>query len=164
MAFGEEGPVDLKALATIAFSADDDASVGLARKFMAMICKGYKTNGEAARGSEHKICAWELPLIGIHNILDRALFCENELDRAKATAIVDYIRSQWREIVRVVHRDIAELHPANDHAAHMRFIVVETLGLIGNCGTIRCDCGLLHVCTNADLDFDTGISSVTRRP
>lgn len=135
-ACGEQGRADRAALITLTTLARkaDYRTVNLAKNFVKMVLKGYKMNEAAATGT----CSWELPLIGINNMLCGAQW--DLLDGPQDLAILDYMQAQWKAIARAVRRDLPILRSSEPHSDHARKTVITTLAMIGitKSNIIRC--------------------------
>ena len=138
----ENEPVDLemlKAITTVVVRREGHRTAQLAKHLTHMILNGYTTPPPSPEIQEEpyrpKRCHWELPLVGLLNVL-YAIRRDGQTGR-EDLAIVKQIQGDYRKILDVITRDLPKLLPAGAHADHMRNTIVKTLAILVMDGTFR---------------------------
>ncbi|GJE90798.1 zinc finger MYND domain-containing protein [Phanerochaete sordida] len=143
--FGKEGqPANVALLQYVAFEVVTRGvrSTLLAEHLIRAILKGYafpSTDISKNDESSYRLqrCHWELPLIGLYNML-ACIRLENQRESEDA-AIVDLVRAEFNKILEVVLKDVIKLLPAGAHADHMRNTVAKVVSILATDPVFRRD-------------------------
>lgn len=124
----------LKAITTLVVQEEGARTVRLAQHLTRMILEGYSLPAspvcEPGAVFRRKRCHWELPLVGLHNLL--VAIRRDGKSGLEDCAIVGQICSDYQKILDVVVKDLAKLLPAGPHADHLRNTVVKTLSILAD--------------------------------
>lgn len=122
----------LKAITTLAVQEEGSRSILLAEHFIQMIIDGYTLPLEPSDTNlfKQKRCHWELPLVGLHNIL--IAIRRDGKTGPEDGSIIGKICGEYKKIFEVVMRDLPKLLPAGPHANHLRNTIVKTIAILAD--------------------------------
>lgn len=123
----------LKAVTTLVVQEEGTRTARLARHLTRMILEGYTIPTSDTSDMftfKPKRCHWELPLVGLYNILF-AIRRDGKSGPEDCT-IIGQICGDYQKILESVMKDLPKLLPAGSHADHLRNTVVKTLAILAD--------------------------------
>ena len=124
----------LHVLATVIICHSHRRTINLLDRFLRLITDGYSFTTLHVEPLL-PICGWELPLLGIINMVT-AIDVQKRVGQ-EDEAILCKVWDYRRRILNIVSWDYARLLPIGPHADHLRLTVVLAFVALTNCGHIR---------------------------